>query len=52
MLETSRYIHLNPVKARMVETPDEYRWCSYLIYIGAQEENFINSICSNIRRRG
>ena len=24
MLETSRYIHLNPVKARMVETPDEY----------------------------
>ena len=52
MLETSRYIHLNLVKARMVETPDEYRWCSYLIYIGEQEENFINSICSNIRRRG
>ena len=43
MLETSRYIHLNPVKARMVETPDEYKWCSYLIYVGEQEENFINS---------
>ena len=38
MLETSRYIHLNPVKARMVETPDEYKWCSYLIYVGEQEE--------------
>ena len=45
MLETSRYIHLNLVKARMVETPDEYRWSGYLIYIGEQEENFINSIC-------
>ena len=43
MLETSRHIHLNPVKARMVETPDEYKWCSYLIYVGEQEENFINS---------
>ena len=37
MIETSRYIHLNPVKARMVETPDEYKWCSYLIYVGEQE---------------
>lgn len=43
MLETSRYIHLNPVKARMVKTPDEYKWCSYLTYVGLKKEKFINS---------
>ncbi|MGL4655082.1 MAG: transposase [Sarcina sp.] len=30
LLETSRYIHLNPYKARMVEHPIEYKWSSYL----------------------
>jgi REP-associated tyrosine transposase len=25
----SRYIELNPVRARMVDGPDEYRWSSY-----------------------
>jgi putative transposase len=33
-LELSRYIHLNPVKAGMVEMPGEYRWSSYRSYIG------------------
>ncbi|NDL67840.1 transposase [Anaerotalea alkaliphila] len=28
-LQTSRYIHLNPVKAGMVETPEAYVWSSY-----------------------
>jgi len=32
--ELSRYIHLNPVRARMVPRPEEYRWSSYLDYIG------------------
>ena len=30
----SRYIHLNPVRAKMVETPDEYPWSSYPAFIG------------------
>ena len=32
--ELSRYIHLNPVRAKMVEIPEEYDWSSYQFYIG------------------
>jgi hypothetical protein len=32
--ELSRYIHLNPVRAKMVKTPEEYEWSSYQFYIG------------------
>ena len=32
--ELSRYIHLNPVRAKLVETPDRYNWSSYKFYIG------------------
>jgi putative transposase len=32
MLEVSRYIHLNPVEARMVKRPEYYPWSSYLFY--------------------
>jgi hypothetical protein len=30
--ELSRYIHLNPVRAGMVKTPEEYQWSSYRYY--------------------
>ena len=33
MLQTSRYIHLNPVKAKIVEKPGDYRWSSYCVFI-------------------
>ncbi|WP_169776002.1 REP-associated tyrosine transposase [Priestia koreensis] len=32
-LTVSRYIHLNPVKAKMVARPYEYPWSSYASYI-------------------
>lgn len=32
--ELSRYIHLNPVRAKMVETPEAYNWSSHSLYIG------------------
>jgi putative transposase len=32
-LEVSRYIHLNPVEAKMVRSPKDYRWSSYFAYI-------------------
>lgn len=35
--ELSRYIHHNPVRAGMVSRPEEYRWSSYLDYIGERE---------------
>ena len=28
-LEVSRYVHLNPVRGRLVERPEAYRWSSY-----------------------
>ncbi len=30
----SRYIHLNPVRAKMVPTPSKYQWSSYSAFIG------------------
>jgi len=34
LIPLSRYVHLNPVRARVVERPEHYRWSSYLGYIG------------------
>jgi len=34
LLELSRYLHLNPVRAKMVEDPGKYAWSSYGGYIG------------------
>jgi len=33
--ELSRYIHLNPVRAKIVENPEDYRWSSFREYITA-----------------
>ena len=35
--ELSRYIHLNPVRANMVDRPEQYRWSSYQYYIGLKK---------------
>lgn len=35
--ELSRYIHLNPVRAKMVDTPEEYEWSSYPFYVGRKK---------------
>jgi hypothetical protein len=34
LLELSRYIHLNPVRAGIVESADRYRWSSAQAYVG------------------
>jgi REP element-mobilizing transposase RayT len=45
--ELSRYIHLNPIRAKIVDRLQDYRWSSYLDYIGNRktpawlERNFI-----------
>ena len=36
--ELSRYIHLNPVRAGIVERPEEYQWSSYQCYIGYRKK--------------
>lgn len=45
MLEASRYIHLNPIRANMVSNLNEYEWSSYGMYIGEKKEKII---CSDI----
>ena len=32
LLTLSRYIHLNPVRAKIVQWPEDYRWTSYKAY--------------------
>jgi REP element-mobilizing transposase RayT len=34
-LEVSRYLHLNPVRAKIVARPEDYRWSSYPGYVRA-----------------
>jgi len=56
-LELSRYIHLNPVRAHLINDPSGYAWSSYSAYVGAGkgwdwlEKGFIlNQIGSEERR--
>jgi putative transposase len=37
LLELSAYIHLNPVRAGLVQDPLEYRWTSYPSYLGMEK---------------
>lgn len=43
LLSASRYIHLNPVKANMVKSPEDYEWSSYAMFMGLREEKIITS---------
>ncbi|WP_078429801.1 REP-associated tyrosine transposase [Alkalihalobacterium alkalinitrilicum] len=42
-LEVSRYIHLNPVAAKMVTRPDSYRWSSYAAYNSSRSNPHIKT---------
>ena len=42
LLQVSRYIHLNPVEAQLVERPQDYRWSSYGGYLGEKGEKGLN----------
>jgi REP element-mobilizing transposase RayT len=35
LLELIRYIHLNPVRSNLANTPDDYRWSGHNAYLGA-----------------
>jgi REP element-mobilizing transposase RayT len=38
-----KYIHLNPVRARIVACPDQYRWSSHQVYLKCSELAWISS---------
>ena len=44
LLELTRYMHLNPVRANMVNQPEEYRYSSYGAYICAVDE----AVCTTV----
>ena len=37
--ELTRYIHLNPVRAKMVKNPEDYKWSSYNAYVGRKRKD-------------
>jgi putative transposase len=39
----SRYIHRQAVEAGLVDNPEEYKWTSYLHYIGKKDDSFIKN---------
>jgi REP element-mobilizing transposase RayT len=43
LLHLSRYIHLNPVKAQIVQKAENWEYSSYLEYIGLRESEYINT---------
>jgi len=43
LLELSRYLHLNPVRAKMVEEPEAYPYSSYKSYITKNKEAIVTT---------
>jgi hypothetical protein len=41
--ELSRYIHLNPVRAKMVPSPEEYQWSSCRRYLEGTEPSWLST---------
>lgn len=42
LLELSRYLHLNPVRAKIVERPEDYPYSSYRIYISPDKKGIVD----------
>ena len=42
LLELSRYLHLNPVRANLVAKPEDYSYSSYRCYISGKKEEIIS----------
>lgn len=41
LLELSRYIHLNPVRAKITDKPEDYPFSSYRAYLNVKGENIV-----------
>ena len=42
LLACCRYVELNPVRARMVASPEQYRWSSYRARVGEIENDWLD----------
>lgn len=43
LLELAAYIHLNPVRARITDLPENYRWSSYRTYLGKESLSWLDT---------
>jgi putative transposase len=43
LLELLRYVHLNPVRARMVDHPDHYPWSSHHDHVGTRTQSWVTT---------
>lgn len=41
LMWTSAYIHMNPVKSKIIKEPSNYAWSSYRDFIGNRDTNFL-----------
>jgi REP element-mobilizing transposase RayT len=41
LVELARYIHLNPVKAKIVNQPQQYKWSSHRNYLGNKKPEWL-----------
>ena len=42
LLSLVKYIHLNPVRAHLVKTPQEYRWSSHRYYLRSTDKSIVD----------
>lgn len=40
LLQVARYVHLNPVKAKLVQKPEDYNWSSYRFYLNPAKKPY------------
>lgn len=43
LLELTRYIHLNPVRANLVERPESWQWSSCRCYLGQENSDLVDT---------
>lgn len=41
-LELTRYIHLNPIRAKMADKPEKYKWSSFNSYLDKKVDDYID----------
>jgi putative transposase len=51
LLACCRYVDLNPVRAAIVASPDEYCWSSYRSHVGDSDDQLLD-LCSSYRELG
>jgi len=42
LLALVRYIHINPIRAKLVDDPERYPWTSHVIYLGKEKHDLID----------